>query len=131
MLVGVSIFLVSPDHVADSSRRFVGICGLRFGWRPLIVIRILAAGDGGMSVVVLLSRKPQIISNEFSPRALAIDGGPFVKAPSSGVPINARLDPHKAPERFVLYMLRGARLLPICDFLALATATNKFFHSSF
>jgi hypothetical protein len=72
-----------------------------------------------------------MISNEFSPRALSIDGGPFVKAPSSGVPINARLDPHKAPERFVLYLLTGARILLISDFLALATATNKFFHSSF
>jgi hypothetical protein len=95
------------------------------------VIRILSAGDGGTSVVVRLSRKAQIISNEFSPRALSINGGPFVKAPSSGVPINARLDLHKAPERLVLYMLTGARILLISDFLALVTATNKFFHSPF
>ena len=131
MLVGVSIFLVSPDHVADSSRPFFGICGFGFGRRPLIVIRILSASDGGTSVVVLLSRKSQIISNEFSPRALPIDGGPFVKAPSSGVPVNARLDPHKAPGRSVVHMLTGGRILPTSDFLALATATNKFFHSSF
>src|SRR5450756_1169788 len=54
------------------------------------------------------------------PRALSINRGPFVKAPSSGVPINARLDLHKAPQRFVLYTLTGGRILPISDFLALA-----------